>query len=122
MESKKRRPFPDAFKREAVDRARTSGLTIIEVAEGLGFHETVLRMNTPVRCAGVGPCAAPHSAGSSPVSSGPGCENARLKREVHKAGMERDILEKAALAIVLEPMAHVARSSERAPDDVWVRR
>ena len=43
MESKKRRHFPDAFKREAVERARTSGLTIIEVAEELGLHETVLR-------------------------------------------------------------------------------
>ena len=43
MESKKRRHLPDAFKREAVDGARTSGLTIIQVAEGLGLHETVLR-------------------------------------------------------------------------------
>lgn len=43
MESKKRRHFPDAFKREAVDRARTSGLAIIQVAEELGLHETVLR-------------------------------------------------------------------------------
>ena len=36
MESKKRRHFPDAFKREAVERARTSGLTIVQVAEELG--------------------------------------------------------------------------------------
>ena len=43
MKSKKRRHFPDAFKWEAVERARTSGLTIIEVAEELGLHETVLR-------------------------------------------------------------------------------
>ena len=43
MESKKQRHFPDAFRREAVDRARTSGLTIIEVAEELGLHEPVLR-------------------------------------------------------------------------------
>ncbi len=43
MESRKRRHFPDAFKREAVERVRTSGVTIIEVAEELGLHETVLR-------------------------------------------------------------------------------
>ena len=43
MKSNKRRHFPDAFKREAVDRVRTSGLTIIQVAEELGLHETVLR-------------------------------------------------------------------------------
>ena len=30
-------------------------------------------------------------------------ENARLKRELHKAEMERDILKKAALAIGLGP-------------------
>jgi len=43
MESKKRRHVSDAFKREAVDRARTSGLTIMQVAEELGLQETVLR-------------------------------------------------------------------------------
>jgi len=43
MESKKRRHFSDVFKREAVDRARTSGLTIMQVAEELGLNETVLR-------------------------------------------------------------------------------
>ena len=43
MESKKPRHFPDAFAREAVDRVRTSGLTILQVAEELGVAETVLR-------------------------------------------------------------------------------
>jgi Transposase len=43
MKSKKRRHFPDAFKREALERARASGLTIMRVAEELGLHETVLR-------------------------------------------------------------------------------
>jgi transposase len=35
--------FPEAFKREAVERARTSGLSIKAVAVELGVHETVLR-------------------------------------------------------------------------------
>ena len=70
MESKKRRYFPDAFKREAVDRARTSGLTIIEVAEEVGLHETVLRR----WMRRFGP----------PETTDLAAENARLKRELQK--------------------------------------
>jgi transposase len=98
MESKKRRHFPDAFKREAVERARTSGLTIIRVAEELGLHETVLRcwmrrFDPPE----TGPARRPipQAQGPSPADLAP--ENARLKRELQKAEMERDILKKAAL-------------------------
>lgn len=32
MSERKRRVFPDAFKHEAVERVRTSGMTIIAVA------------------------------------------------------------------------------------------
>ena len=38
-----RRSFPETFKREAVERVRTSGLSIKAVAVGLGVRETVLR-------------------------------------------------------------------------------
>ena len=38
-----RRSFPETFKREAVERVRTSGLSIKAVAVELGVHETVLR-------------------------------------------------------------------------------
>ena len=38
-----RRVFPEAFKREAVDRVASSGLSVGEVARELGLHETVLR-------------------------------------------------------------------------------
>jgi len=38
-----RRVFPEAFKREAVDRVTTSGLSAGAVARELGLHETVLR-------------------------------------------------------------------------------
>ena len=37
---KRRRYFPDEFKRQAVERARASGLTIMDVAAELGIHET----------------------------------------------------------------------------------
>jgi transposase-like protein len=39
----KRRTFPESFKREAVDRVATSGLSAGAVAKELGLHETVLR-------------------------------------------------------------------------------
>ena len=42
-EGRRRRGFSEAFKREAVERVRTSGMSIIAVAEGRGVHETVLR-------------------------------------------------------------------------------
>jgi transposase len=41
--SVKRRVFPETFKREAVDRVATSGLSAGAVALELGLHETVLR-------------------------------------------------------------------------------
>ena len=43
MEKKKRRYFPDEFKRQAAERVETSGLSIMDVATELGVHETQLR-------------------------------------------------------------------------------
>lgn len=43
MKERRRRLFAETFKREAVERVRTSGLPIVRVAEELGLHETVLR-------------------------------------------------------------------------------
>ena len=43
MSSEKRRVFPESFKREAVDRVSTSGLSAGAAAIELGLHETVLR-------------------------------------------------------------------------------
>ena len=98
MEKKKRRRFPDAFKREAVDRARTSGLTILQMAEELGLHETVLRrwirrFDPPE----TGPVRRPVTQSQGPSPADLAAETARLKRELQKAEMERDILKKAAL-------------------------
>lgn len=43
MSAKKGRQFPESFERQAVERAASSGLPIVRVAEELGLHETLLR-------------------------------------------------------------------------------
>ena len=43
-----RRIFPEGFKREAVDRVASSGLSVEKVATELGLHETVLRRSAMV--------------------------------------------------------------------------
>ena len=100
---RRRREFSEAFKREAVERVRTSGMTIIAVAEELGLHETVLRRwiqryGEP----GMGLARRFLMRSSAAASSGPSpadlaAENAWLKRENARLAMERDILRKAAL-------------------------
>lgn len=99
MAERKRRVFPDAFKREAVERVRTSGMTTSAVAEELGLHETVLR-RWIVRFGGSAPAVTSRRPTPMPATPSPAdlaAENARLKRELHRAETERDILKKAAL-------------------------
>jgi len=96
MAERKRRVFPDAFKREAVERVRTSGMTIIAVAEELGLHETVLR-RWIARFGGSPVARRPTPAPMTPSPADLAAENARLKRELRRAETERDILKKAAL-------------------------
>ena len=60
-----RRVFPESFKREAVDRVATSGLSAGRVATELGLHETVLRrwmMQFGTQATGTGE-APPHASG-----------------------------------------------------------
>ena len=96
-EGRRRREFPEAFKREAVERVRTSGMTIIAVAEELGLHETVLRrwlrkFSEPGMATAQRRSTAPALPGSSPADLA--AENARLKRELDRARMERDMPQK----------------------------
>lgn len=96
--SVKRRVFPETFKREAVDRVATSGLSAGAVARELGLHETVLRrwmMQYGTQAAG--PARRLHTQAPVPSPSDLAAENARLRRENDHLRMERDILKKAAL-------------------------
>ena len=81
--SAQRRVFPESFKREAVDRVASSGLSVGAVARELGLHETVLRRwmtQFGVQATGA----------SSPSSSGLAAEVARLRRENGQLRMERE--------------------------------
>jgi|TARA_B100000965_G_scaffold237197_1_gene198833 transposase len=96
MEKKKRRYFPDEFKRQAAERVETSGLSIMDVAAELGVHETQLRRW--IRQFGKsGPARRPNTQAQGLSPADLAAENARLKRELQKAQTERDILKKAAL-------------------------
>jgi transposase len=106
-EGRRRREVPEAFEREAVERARTSGLTIIAVADELGLHETVLRRWSQRH--GEPGMARRRAVGSSPADLA--AENARLKRELDRARMERDM-----------PQKRRRSSSKGPPDEVRVRR
>lgn len=98
MEMKKRRYFPDEFKRHAVERAKTSGLSVMSVAAELGIHETQLRRwMRQFGGLGTGFGRRPVLQAQGPSPADLAAENARLRRELQRAQTEREILKKAAL-------------------------
>ena len=98
MDRRQRRVFPESFKREAVERVATSGLSANRVAAELGVHETVLRRwMTQFGVQATGTPRRPSTQAAAPSPSDLAAENARLRRENERLRMERDILKKAAL-------------------------
>ena len=96
--SAKRRVFPEAFKREAVDRVNSSGLSLGKVAAELGLNETVLRRwVSRFAVQATGAARRPITQAPTPSPSDLAAEVARLRRENDRLRMERDILKKAAL-------------------------
>jgi len=85
-----KRSFTPEFRREAVRHARQSGVALAQAARDLGVHPNVLR----------GWC---QKADAGQLEGQPGAdvkdvqarEIARLKRELNRVTMERDILKKA---------------------------
>jgi transposase len=91
----KRRVFPEAFKREAVERVASSCLSAGAVAAELGLHETVLRRwMTQFGTQATGASRRPIPQAASPSPSDLAAENARLRRENDRLRMEREILKK----------------------------
>jgi transposase len=99
MSKVNRRFFTETFKREAVERVRTSGLSITAVARELGLHETVLRRWVEAHggTQAAGAALRPNTQAPPPSPSDLASDNARLRRENERLRMERDILKKAAL-------------------------
>lgn len=98
MGSTTKRRFTDEFKREAVALCETSGRMQTEVAAELGIMPTMLRRWQRKLEEGSAPPASPAakpqvSAMASPADQA--SEIARLRRELDRARMERDILKKA---------------------------
>jgi transposase len=92
-----RRQFTREFKLEAIRLVEERGVTVAQAARDLGVHENVLRKWVREQ----------RRDGSS-AFPGPGvmqpeqAEIARLKKEVAKLKMERDILKKAAAFFATE--------------------
>ena len=97
MASTTKRRFTDEFKREAVALWEMSGRPQTEVASELGIAPTMLRRwqrKLQERGVPTSPAAKPPiSTMASPADQA--SEIARLRRELDRARMERDILKKA---------------------------
>ena len=85
-----RRKFGAEFKREAVRQALQPGNAVATVAQDLGVHESVLRRW--LKEYGSGPA---DKAVDRPVKNAQSQEIERLKHELARVKMERDIIKKA---------------------------
>lgn len=95
MSGGKRRIFPEACKREAVDRVSRSGLPPAKVALELGLHETVSRrwMNRFAPVSGI--ASVPQQQRVQPgllLVADLTAENSRLQRKHKRLWMEREII------------------------------
>lgn len=99
MGAKTRREFTDEFKREAVLLWETSGRLQSDVARELGIQPSVLRrwQKRGHGTQGAALATKPPLLGTGAIASpaDQAAEIARLKRELERARMERDILKKA---------------------------
>ena len=94
-----RRQFSREFKFEAVRLVKESGVSVAQAARDLDVHENVLRKW--IRERAVDP---QHAFPGKGVMKPEQAEIERLKKEVAKLKMERDILKKAAAHFAKESM------------------
>ncbi len=100
-----RRSFTDEFKREAVALLASSSRPLMQIAEELGIQPSMLRRWRTAAGVPAGASRRPDRQATPPQAGGPGdqsAEIARLRREVERLRMERDILKKT-VAIFSEP-------------------
>ena len=95
----KRRQFSGEFKREAVRLVRERGVSVAEAARDLDVHENVLRKWIRAVEEDANQAFPGHGQMKPELA-----EIARLKKEVAKLKMERDILKKAAAFFAKESM------------------
>ena len=105
----KPRTYTDEYRRQVVDIVTSTGRTAMSVAAELGIHHTlILRWMRRCRQAGQVAAPTPQAAPASPLKPVPvphadqAAEIARLRREVERLRMERDIL-KRGIAIFANP-------------------
>jgi transposase len=98
MGTKQRRSFTSEFKREAVRLAEQPGRSFSVVARELGVDRSVLKRWMDNFASGKYEKDA-----KLPLKSAPQQENERLRRELARVKMERDILKKALGYFAKEP-------------------
>ena len=96
MITKTRRAFTDEFKREAVSLLEGSGRPLTQVATELGIQPSMLRAWRGKGTLAAGLVSLPtRPATGTAVPSAEQAEIRRLRKELDRAQMERDILKKA---------------------------
>ena len=90
-----RRSYTDEFKREAVALLASSGRPLMQIAGELGIQPSMLRRWRNAVGVPAGASRRPDTQATPPQAGSPGdqsAEIARLRREVERLRMERDIL------------------------------
>lgn len=93
---KARREFSPEFKREAVSLLESSGRPVMQIASEVGISPSMLRNWRTVIHGGAARSRVPVSSISPmPSPADQASEITRLKRELDRTRMERDVLKKA---------------------------
>jgi len=96
-----RRFFTDEFKQETVALLESSGRPLEHVAKELGIQPSILRTWRRRVTRPEGPPQLPNKQVAAPLATGDqSVEIARLKRELERVRMERDILKKNNLHLL----------------------
>ena len=93
------RKYPPEFREQAVELVKASDKTVAEVARDLGINDTTLGNWVRADQAERG---VPDASGLLPLTAAERAELTRLRREVSKLKMEREILKKAAAFFATE--------------------